>query len=329
MTEPTALWSSPSEELPTAATVLDRRPTTSPRARLIPLRPLATGELLDGSVALSRAFPRVLLAVGAVLAVLAAAVDLVITLTIVGPLSIDQNAALDSQQAQDFLGAAGVSSLATLFVSTVSGVLMLAVAAQVLGHVVLGEETSLRQTWTELRPLAGRLVGLALVVAAGVFAALLLAVLVLVTTGSAGLAGLVLVGGGLAAIWLYVHWSLAGAVLVLEKQSVRASLGRSRTLVRGAFWRVFGVLLLALAISFAVATVISIPFALLGYDPFAGLSESYEFTRTDAVLGAVSSGVAGVLVVPFSGGVRALVYLDRRMRAEALDLDLRMRARTR
>ena len=114
---------------------------------------------------------------------------------------------------------------------------------------------------------------------------------------------------------------------MLEKQTVRASLGRSRSLVRGAFWRVFGVLLLALAISYAVATVIQIPFALLGYDPFAGLSGTYEFTRTDAVLGAVASALAGTLVVPFTGGVRALIYLDRRMRAEALDLDLRLRSR--
>lgn len=326
--EPTASWSSPTEELPSQATVLDRRPRISSRARLVPLRPLATGELLDGSVALARAYPRVLLAVGAVLAVLAAVVDLIITLTVVGPLSVDRTATLGSQQTQDLLGAAGVSGLASLFVTTVSGVLMLAVSAQVLGHVVLGEQTSLRQTCAELRPFAGRLVVLALVVAAGVFAALVLAFVVLATTGSAGLTGLVLTAGGLGAVWLYVHWSLAGAVLVLEKQSVRASLGRSRTLVRGAFWKVLGVLLLALGISYAVATVIQIPFSLLGYDPFAGLSGTYEFTRTDAVLGAVASALAGSLVAPFSGGVRALVYLDRRMRAEALDLDLRLRAGT-
>lgn len=325
--EPVAPWSSPTEEQPSQATVLERRRVPSAQGRLVPLRPLATGEVLDGSVALARGFPRVLLAVGAVLAVLAAVVDLVITLTVVGPLSVDRTATLDSQQTQDLLGAAGVSGLATLFVTTVSGVLMLAVAAQVLGHVVLGEPTSLRQTWTELRPRAGMLVGLALIVAAGVFAPLLLGLLVLAASGSAGLAGLVLVVGGLGAVWLYVHWCLAGAALVLEKQSVRASLGRSRTLVRGAFWRVFGVLLLALSISYAVSTVIQIPFALLGYNPFGGLSGTYEFTRTDAVLGAVSSALAGALVVPFSGGVRALVYLDRRMRAEALDLDLRLRAR--
>lgn len=327
MSEPTAAWSSPSEEPPSQATVLDRTRPAGPRPALVPLRPLAAGELLDGSVALVKGFPRVLLAAGAVLAVVAAIIDLLLTLTVVGPISVDRSATLDSQQTQDLLGAAGVSGLATLFVTTVSGVLMLAAAAQVLAHVVLGEQTSLQQTLSELRPVAGRLLGLALAVAAGVFGPLVLVLLALLGTGSAGLAGLVLLLGGAGGVWLYVQWCLAGAVLVLERQTVRASLGRSRTLVRGSFWRVLGVLLLALAISYAVSTVIAIPFSLFGYNPLSNLSGTYEFTRTDAVLSAVASALAGSLVVPFSGGVRALVYLDRRMRAEALDLDLRLQGR--
>lgn len=333
MSQPLGPWSSPSEELiPTRAAVLDAgRPATFAR-RLIPLRPLAAGELLDGSVALTRAFPRALLAAGAGLAVIAAVIDLVITLTVVGPISVDRSAnGLDSQTAQDLLGAAGISGLATLFVTAVTGVVMLAVVTLVLGHVVRGEPTSLTQTWAELRPVAGRVLGLALVVAVAVEGTFLLGLGAFVGSATLGAGGLLLglpllAVGCLGAVWLYVHWALAASVLVLEKQPVRASLGRSRLLVRGSFWRVLGLLLLALAISYVVATVIQIPFALLGYDPFSGLKGTYQFTRLDAVLGAVASALANTLIVPFSAGVRSLLYLDRRMRAEALDLDLRLRA---
>lgn len=333
MSEPAGPWSSPSEELPTRAAVLDSSRPARVARRLIPLRPLAAGEVLDGSVALTRAFPRPLLAAGALLAVVSAVIDLVITLTVVGPISVDRSATrLDSQTAQDLLGAAGVSGLATLFVSTVTGVLMLAVVTLVLGHVVKGETTTLAQTWTELRPLASRALGLALVVAVTTEGALLLGFAAFIGSATLGPGGLLLglpalAAGTLGAVWLYVHWLLAGSVLVLEKQPLRACLSRSRVLVRGAFWRVFGIMLLALAISYVVATVIQIPFALLGYDPFAGLNGTYQFTRLDAVLGAVASALANTLIVPFSAGVRSLLYLDRRMRAEALDLDLRLRAR--
>jgi hypothetical protein len=332
MSQPLGPWSSPSEELlPSRAAVLDAgRPSAFAR-RLIPLRPLAAGELLDGSVVLTRAFPRALLAAGAVLAIVAAVIDLVITLTVVGPISVDRSAGrVDSQTAQDLLGAAGISGLATLFVTAVTGVVMLAVVTLVLGHVVRGEATSLTQTWAELRPVAGRVLGLALVVAAAVEGSFLLGLGAFIGSAALGGGGLllgvpVLAAGCLGAVWLYVHWALAASVMVLEKQSVRASLGRSRVLVRGSFWRVLGLLLLALVISYVVATVIQIPFALLGYDPLSGLNGTYQFTRLDAVLGAVASALANTLIVPFSAGVRSLLYLDRRMRAEALDLDLRLR----
>ena len=49
----------------------------------------------------------------------------------------------------------------------------------------------------------------------------------------------------MAAVYLLVVWSLAPCALTLEEgRSVRHALGRSRALVRGAFWRTFGALVL-------------------------------------------------------------------------------------
>jgi len=48
---------------------------------------------------------------------------------------------------------------------------------------------------------------------------------------------------------------------------------------------------------------------------------------TFALLTQVGGGIATFLVSPFSSGVRALLYVDRRMRAEGLDLTLQAAAR--
>ena len=45
------------------------------------------------------------------------------------------------------------------------------------------------------------------------------------------------------------------------------------------------------------------------------------------LLVTVGSGLATFLVSPFTSGARALLYVDRRMRAEGLDLTLQAAAR--
>jgi hypothetical protein len=46
------------------------------------------------------------------------------------------------------------------------------------------------------------------------------------------------------------------------------------------------------------------------------------------LLTAIGGVISGTLVRPFSAGVIALLYIDRRMRAEALDLTLQQAAAT-
>ncbi|WP_051951045.1 hypothetical protein [Actinacidiphila yeochonensis] len=53
--------------------------------------------------------------------------------------------------------------------------------------------------------------------------------------------------GSACVIWLWVLLSLAPPALVLERQKVFAALKRSAKLVRGAWWRVLGIQILALS----------------------------------------------------------------------------------
>lgn len=298
-------------------------PVLSIGRRLVPLRPLAAGELLDGPVTITRAFPKVVLAFGAVLALVASAADLVATLLVIDSVNVSPGEGLSS----DLLGASAFSTGVSLVVGLLTGAVMSGVMTSVVGHAVTGGTTTLRQAWAELRPRFAKLLGLSVLISLAVYGAffgsiVLLALLVIVSPAGALLGVPLVIAGSGAAVWLYVRWSLAPAVLVLEKTGVRDALRRSGVLVRRAFWPVVGVLLLALVITFVVSLVVQLPFQLLGYNPFGGFSASYELTTRDAVLGAIASTLASTLVIPYAAGVRALLYVDRRVRAEALDVTL-------
>ena len=306
---------------PTPGPVATAAPSTG--RRLLPLRPLAAGELLDGPVTVTRAFPKVVLAFGAVLALVASAADLLATLLVIDSVSVSPGEGLSS----DLVGASAFSTGVSLVVGLLTGAVMSGVMTSVVGHAVLGGTTTLRQAWTELRPRFLKLLGLSLLISTAVYGAffgsIALLVLLLLAGPAGALVGVPLVlAGAAAAVWLYVRWSLAPAVLVLERTGVREALRRSSLLVRRAFWSVVGVLLLALLITFVVSLVVQLPFQLLGYNPFGGFSSTYELTTRDAVVGAVASTLASTLVIPYAAGVRALLYVDRRVRAEALDVTL-------
>jgi hypothetical protein len=200
----------------------------------------------------------------------------------------------------------------------------------VVGKGVLGRPTTFGEVWSEVRGRLGALVGLALLTALLVVAPMLVGVVLAAVLSAAGSAGAVLgvllaIGGVAAGAYLYVRLALAAPVLLLEKASVRTSLSRSGVLVSRSWWRVCGLLLLAMLITRIVASVLGVPVQLVG----SVLTGSDASGRTAAfvfVAEVVASGIAATLVAPFSAGVRALLYVDRRMRAEGLDLTLQAAA---
>ncbi|MGH7862983.1 MAG: hypothetical protein ACRENM_05145 [Candidatus Dormibacteraceae bacterium] len=68
------------------------------------------------------------------------------------------------------------------------------------------------------------------------------------------------------AIWIGVRWSLAPIVLFAEDLGAMESLGRSWSLVRGSWWRTFGLLLLVGVITGLIGLVArAIPFGIVQY----------------------------------------------------------------
>ena len=120
---------------------------------------------------------------------------------------------------------------------------------------------------------------------------------------------------------------LIGPALVLERCGVGTAFTRSRVLVTGAWWRTFGILVLAAVISWVISWIISLPFGLLGAasngfsaEPTAALSAG------SMVLSTIGAIIASTITLPFSSAVNVLIYVDRRMRAEGMDIELQRAA---
>lgn len=162
------------------------------------------------------------------------------------------------------------------------------------------------------------------------------------SSDAAGAAALVmmLVGGVLVLIF-GVRLVLAGTVVLMEgrhspdiglyipeRVGVWGALRRSWQLVKGKFWRVFGILLfgglvvniIGYALQFG-ATVLMVTVS-----TWSGPSESASATVVTVVLG-VAVGAATLMTLiaslAFMSAVQALVYLDLRVRREGLDLWMR------
>jgi hypothetical protein len=230
--------------------------------------------------------------------------------------------------AAGYLARASTAALAAAAIAGLALLLLTGMITAVVGQAVLGRAMSAGDAWRVLRPLFGRLVGVSLLtwlIVLAVFVAALVPGAVVAGAGAhTGGVALLVLGGLVAvvpAVYLWVALSLAPAALVLERQSVRGALRRSRALVRGSWWRVFGVLALAGIIASVVSSIISLPFG-LARGGVLGFATSTTLSFGDLLAGAVGALVAGTIVRPFSAGVTALLYVDRRMRAEALDLAL-------
>lgn len=338
MTDPRD-WVAPGSGVPPAdaAPAEDTPPAPAPReedAALeteIPLRPLGVSEILDGAVTSIRRNARATLGMSAILT---CAVEVVVTVAQYFLIGSQARAevtpgVLARSVGWVFLLAAGGMVLTTYVVLLLGGLL-----APVMARTLLGRATSFGRAWRLARPHLPRLAGAAslmmlifVLAVALPFAPMTAAVLAGGPVGLQVLAGVI--GGPLALVLLvsaYVWFALATPVLVMERRGVIASLRRSAEIVRGRWWRTFGVLVLAQVIAvLAGFVVLPMPFAVVQKIVLGIDAEPSGWALVALVaVAAIGRTVAGTLVNPFNAGVIAMFYADRRMRREAFDLELQL-----
>lgn len=189
----------------------------------------------------------------------------------------------------------GVSLIITLLLSQ----LIIAALARAISDRYLGREVSV---WAAY---AG--------IGVGTFVTLVLALI---------LQGFILFVGFLAllipGIFFAIRFAFISQVIVLEHTGAWDALSRSWNLVRGSWWRVFGILLL---VSIFVGIFTSIVSGALAAVLFIGHGGGTTYTVVSQAL----SGVAGIFVQPIQLGVSVLLYYDLRIRKEGFDLELMAR----
>jgi membrane-anchored glycerophosphoryl diester phosphodiesterase (GDPDase) len=316
--------------------------TPPPKPGLIPLRPLDLGTILGGSFRVLRRNPKPTF--GAALLIQGASSVLVlVVLGLVTYLSlsrIDFAAADDSAVIQAGSVAAIVAtSLAAVLFTIATSALLQGIIVLEVSRATLGEKLTLRQLWRLAHGRLWALIGWSLLVAAGIaFAVVVLVgaiVLVVATLGNVGVAIAVLIGilGGFAllavAIWIGTKLTLVSSALMIERLSLRAAIARSWRLTTGAFWRTFGIQLLVSVIINVALQVISAPLSLLSplllvlLDPNGqNQSSTIGVSIGITVLAAAVTLVFGAIGAVVQAATSALIYVDRRIRTEGLDLEL-------
>lgn len=219
----------------------------------------------------------------------------------------------------------------SILIALVGTLFTTALLTMVISRSVLGRPVSLSEAWQEARPRLPQLLGLTLLLplmSAGIMAVALVPGLLI--GGGAGVALAVL--GGLVAgpviLWLMVRFALASPALMLERQGVIQSLRRSAKLVQGAWWRTFGIIALTLLLTLLVSMIIAVPFSVIALavdgtgfgDLFSGTTP--EFGWAFLIITGIGSVIASSITYPISAGVTVLLYIDQRIRREALDIEL-------
>lgn len=312
-------------------------PPPAAKPGVIPLRPLGVGEILDGAVSTMRTYWRTVLGISLTVAV----VTEIVVILVQGFLLNDyaDTEALEDPSAtlselMSALGSAMLGSAVLFAISLVGTVVATALLTTVTSRAVLGRPVTTGEAWRDARPQVMKLFGLILLlllIAVGVTLAGALPGLLVVLAGGGGagaaLAVLGSIGGAVVALWLMIRFSLASPALMLEKQGIKKAMSRSAKLVRGSWWRIFGIQLLATLIANIVAAIVVIPFtflaaALSGDGVGSFLNGTGDFGWTFLIVSGIGSVIGSMVTFPITAGVTVLLYIDQRIRREALDLEL-------
>lgn len=150
-----------------------------------------------------------------------------------------------------------------------------------------------------------------------------------------------LIGGAIVVtLWIVISWSFAPQAVVCEHDSALQGLARSRLLVRGGWWRVFGILLLiGILVQFAV-TIVTAPLQGMAFASFLPdmiemeknmLSHPNDSAMLEPMLLKLSAlgwqlgfvqAVSGILVGIVQAVYGTLLYYDLRARQGEFDDEL-------
>jgi hypothetical protein len=119
----------------------------------------------------------------------------------------------------------------------------------------------------------------------------------------------------LPAIWLFVAWSVAVPVLMIENLRGTKALGRSYRLVTDNWWRTFG----ALLVGVLFIALFEFLIGLVG-----GLADGVAEDSVEAWFAIIDvlGGLATVITAPLQAAIITVIYFNLRVRKEGLDVQM-------
>ena len=255
------------------------------------LRPLGIGEILDGAFSIYRRhFASLFLT-----SLIPQAPLLVLSgvyAAVVGPGAAFGSAGKQMDMA-GFVAAAVLAPIAILSLVLTMGAVTQQFARAYTGTPITTGE-ALKKGFQRLLPMTGACILVGLMATLGVFACFV---------------GMIVVLAACFAV---------APVVMLERRGPIDSISRSWQLISGGWLEVlvvgFVVFLVQALPGWAVSMGFAIPAALMGEKSGAGLALY--------VIGQVLAGLARTLIIPFWLGTKVLLYYDRRVRTEALDVQM-------
>jgi hypothetical protein len=183
----------------------------------------------------------------------------------------------------------------------VVGIIYQAAITIAVSNVYLDRSVTIESAFRATRPILLPMIGTYLIIYALLAAAAFLPLLAFYVLHSA-LKVVVMLLAVAVVIYLAIGWIFLAQVMIVERLFGNRALGRSRALVRGSWWHVFGM-------GIAIALIAQVPVSVLAVAwsviPFFGL---------------LLTGAAHSVTGAFSAAALTIYYFDRRCRVEDFDL---------
>jgi len=313
----------------------------APKPGIIPLRPIGVGEILDGAFTAVRRNPRATLGVGALIMTIYGIVAAIIAPTAVAGFGTFGSFSGNSQQSQARLqhdlsnfGHQIAGLAVTYLLLVIAGQILTGMLTVVVGRSVLGEQITAAEAWRRTLPRLPSIFGATILfclVMIGLWAVFAgIGLIVAAVHAPVGLIAGYFVLGGIAVlcltVWLWTSFVLANQVVVLERTGPARALGRSWRLVRGSFWRVLGIALLAELIAGIASAILQLPFSIPAGIIASHAGGSLHPPLLAVVIGTIGTTVSRSVTGALLAGIYVLLYVDLRMRKEGLDMALRTAA---